>query len=332
MSEPDRLVIESLHTEEFMIPARDAGISLYLRNKRPADLGRFSAQRTLLFVHGATYPAETAFDLRLDGLSWMDYIAAHGYDVYLVDVRGYGRSSRPPQMDEAADANAAIVRAPTAITDVGCAVDFILQRRGIARLNLLGWSWGTTLMGWYTAQHNDKVEKLVLYAPQWIGDNRLMIDPGNPEKPLGAWRSVTREQMHARWVAGVPADKLDALIPPGWFDAWADATMATDTRGAAMHPPQLRAPNGVVQDRRETWARGVPQYDPANIRVPTLLVHAEWDVDLPFAMTHGYFKRLVNAPVRRMIEIGEGTHTVIMERNRMQLFRVVQQFLDEPPA
>ena len=27
--------------------------------------------------------------------------------------------------------------------------------------------------------------------------------------------------------------------------------------------------------------------------------------------------------------IGEGTHTVIMEKNRMQLFREVQLFLDE---
>ena len=28
-------------------------------------------------------------------------------------------------------------------------------------------------------------------------------------------------------------------------------------------------------------------------------------------------------------EIGEGTHTVIMEKNRMSLFREVQLFLDE---
>jgi hypothetical protein len=30
------------------------------------------------------------------------------------------------------------------------------------------------------------------------------------------------------------------------------------------------------------------------------------------------------------VEIGEGTHTVIMDKNRMQLFREVQLFLDEP--
>ena len=32
---------------------------------------------------------------------------------------------------------------------------------------------------------------------------------------------------------------------------------------------------------------------------------------------------------KRYVEIGEGTHTVIMEKNRMQLFREVQVFLDE---
>jgi hypothetical protein len=31
------------------------------------------------------------------------------------------------------------------------------------------------------------------------------------------------------------------------------------------------------------------------------------------------------------MEIGEGTHSIIMEKNRMQLFTEVQQFLDERP-
>jgi hypothetical protein len=41
--------------------------------------------KVLLYVHGATYPSSTAFDLPLNGMSWMDYIARHGYDVYLID-------------------------------------------------------------------------------------------------------------------------------------------------------------------------------------------------------------------------------------------------------
>jgi hypothetical protein len=58
-----------LVTEEMMVPAKDAGIQLYVRNKRPAAMKQFAPERTVLFVHGATYPAETAFDLRLDGVS-----------------------------------------------------------------------------------------------------------------------------------------------------------------------------------------------------------------------------------------------------------------------
>src|SRR4029077_7055495 len=126
--------------EEMMVPS-EPGIEIYVRNKRPADMSAFRPERTLLFVHGATYPAHTSFDLQLDGLSWMDYIASRGYDVYLVDVRGYGRSSRPPEMDQPAERNAPIVRTDTAARDYGTAVDFILKRRGVAKLNVLGWSW-----------------------------------------------------------------------------------------------------------------------------------------------------------------------------------------------
>ena len=99
--------------------------------------------------------------------------------------------------------------------------------------------------------------------------------------------------------------------------------------GAKQVPPILRVPNGILQDSREFWGAGRAQYDPAGIRVPTLLAHAEWDADLPSYMVHAYFAKLTNAPYKRYVEIGEGTHTIMMEKNRMQLFQAVQQFLDE---
>jgi pimeloyl-ACP methyl ester carboxylesterase len=114
-----------------------------------------------------------------------------------------------------------------------------------------------------------------------------------------------------------------------WFEAWADATFATDPVGSKQTPAVLRAPNGVVQDGREYWSAGKPLYDPALIKVPTFLAHAEWDADLPNYMLYAYFERLTNVPYKRYVQICEGTHTVIMEKNRMQLFEAVQQFLDE---
>src|SRR2546427_1913278 len=123
--------------EEFMIPAVDPGISLYVRNKHREGVSKFAPAKILLYVHGATYPAETAFDLSLNGLSWMEYIARRGYDVYLVDVRGYSKSTRPPEMDKPASQSAPIVRTETAVKDVGAAVGFIRKSRGAARLNLV---------------------------------------------------------------------------------------------------------------------------------------------------------------------------------------------------
>ena len=268
-----------LVTEEMMVKSPDAGIEIYVRNKRPADMTAFRPERTVLYVHGATYPASTAFDLKLDGLSWMEYIAARGYDVYLIDLRGYGKSVRPKEMSEDAKANPPIVRGDTAVKDIGTVVDFILARRGIPRLSLIGWSWGTVTMATYTTQNPGKVERLVLYAPGWIRQTASLVQAG--PGPLGAYRTVTREQAWQRWMTGVPEDKKAALIPAGWFDAWADATFATDPDGAKASPPVLRAPNGVVQDSNEYWSAGKPYYDPAKITVPTLLVQAEWDRDLP---------------------------------------------------
>ena len=315
--------------EEFRV-ASDVGIDIYVRNKRPAGMTQFSAAKTVLYVHGSTYPSETAFDLKLDGLSWMDYIAGQGYDVYLLDVRGYGASTRPPQMDKPASESAPFAGTEEAMRDVDAVVEFIKQRRSIDKVNLLAWSWGTAIMQWYTSLNSHKVNKLVLYAPVWIRQTASLVQTG--PGPTPAYRTVRLDQAKARWLTGVAADKHADLIPAGWFEAWADATFATDPVGAKQNPPVLRAPNGVVADGLKYWANGVIPWKAENIKVPVLLIKAEWDQDTPAYMAQNLFPKLTGAPYKRYVEIGEGTHTVIMEKNRMSLFREVQLFLDESHA
>ena len=157
---------------EYMVPS-DPGIELYVREKHAAGVQSFASDRILLFVHGATYPAETSFDLPVGGKSMMDILAARGWDVWLVDVRGYSRSTRPASMDGPPGEGTPVASTAEAARDVGAAVDFILKRRGVAKLDLMGWSWGTSIMGLYTTTHNDKVGRLVLYAPQWLSTAKM---------------------------------------------------------------------------------------------------------------------------------------------------------------
>jgi len=230
-------------------------------------------------------------------------------------------------MADKPDAHAPIVRGDAALKDIAAVVDFILARRNIPRLALLGWSWGTVLMATYTTRNAGKVERLVLHAPVWIRHTPSPLQGG--AGPLGAYRMVTREQARTRWHNGVAEDKKAGLIPAGVFDAWADATWASDPQSAASNPPVLRAPNGVVQDSAEYWSAGRPYYDPAKITVPAMVVLGAWDRDTPPAMARTLFPLLVNAPSKRFVELPEGTHHVMMERNRLDLFAAVQAFLDE---
>jgi pimeloyl-ACP methyl ester carboxylesterase len=296
---------------------------MYVRNKRPDGLTRFSSDRIAIMVHGATYPA-TAFDLPLAGKSWMDYMAERGFDVYTFDLPGYGRSTRPASMDQPADQNEPLTRTADAVKALGAVVDFVRGRNGVESVNLVGWSWGTVITANYAAENPAKVVRLALYAPAWFRTTPSLVQV---EGKLGAYRTVSRDAALQRWLTGVPEDKKADIIPPGWFEQWADVTFATDPKGGGK---TLRAPNGVVQDGQELWAKGQSTYDPGKITAPVLLVLGEWDRDTPPYMAQTLFPLLTNAQWKRFAMLSEGTHTILMEKNRMLLLRTVQQFLEEP--
>ena len=314
----------NLVTESYRIESVDPGIQLHVRNTRPEALTTFRPERTLLFVHGATYPSDTMFDLKIDGKSWMDSIAKHGYDVYSMDVRGYGRSTRPSEMDRPARDSAPVVTTDDGMRDFGAVVGHILERRGIARLNLMGWSWGTVIAGAYSAKHPDRVERLVLCAPLWL---RRVPGGLRVDGQMGAYRCVTFEAAKQRWLNGVPADRHQDVIPPGVLEAWWKANMEADPVGATLSPSAVRAPSGLLVDALQYWEADTRYYDPAAISAPVLMVVGAWDVDTPAYMAQAILTRL-GSRNKRLVIVGEGTHHLMLERNRLQMFREVQAFLN----
>jgi pimeloyl-ACP methyl ester carboxylesterase len=312
--------------ESYLIPSGDPGIQLYVRNKRPGGMTVFRADRTVLYVHGTTQASETTFDLALGGTSWMDDLAEHGWDVWLMDVRGFGGSTKPPEMDRPAADSPPIASAPVAARDVRAAVEHILGKRGVPRISLIGWSRGSALVAWYASENPDKVHRVVLYAPGWI---RTPTPSAGPPAPIPAYQTWTIHQARVRLQTGAPPGKPEALMPEAWFDAWTAAALATDPVGAARTPPVVRTPAGSLQDARDYWNAGKPLYDPSQITAPTLIVTAEWDGLNPPALGQALFDKLTNASVKRLVEIGQASHLLMLEKNRRQLFREVQLFLDE---
>jgi pimeloyl-ACP methyl ester carboxylesterase len=317
----------AIATQDFFVPSNTAGIDLHLRRKRLAHVEKFPGERTLLLMHGATFSTGSLFDVPVGDASFMDQLAIAGFDVYAVDVRGYGASTWPPDMEGAVDPSTQPVRIETAICDLGTAIDHILEYRRLDQLNLIAMSWGGSVAGSYTAKNDGKIKRLALIAPLWLRETPGRIDQGGD---LPAYREVDLYKYEGTWRAAAPKDQGDALIPPGWFSVWAENTLAIGPRGAL--PNTILAPSGAIQDIREYWAAGRPFYNPGEIRVPVLLIHAEWDVDVTFDTARDFFSRLTGAPYRRWIEIGQGTHMVILEKNRWQAINSIIEFLREDVA
>src|SRR5260370_13461087 len=114
-------------------------------------------------MHGATFSSGSLFDAPMGGASFMDQLAIAGFDVYAVDVRGYGASTRPPDMEGAVDPSTQPVRIETAICDLGTAIDHILEYRRLDQLNLIEISWGGSVAGSYTAQTVGKIISQALF-------------------------------------------------------------------------------------------------------------------------------------------------------------------------
>ena len=49
--------------------------------------------KVVLFVHGGTAPAVAVYDLPFEDYSWAEFLAKAGFDVFMMDLTGYGFSS-----------------------------------------------------------------------------------------------------------------------------------------------------------------------------------------------------------------------------------------------
>ncbi len=198
---------------------------LYVRERVLAGTalrGRSFENRVVLFVHGAGTPAEVSFDVPYQDYSWMGHLARAGFDVFSVDMTGYGRSTRPFPMNDpcnlAPDRQAGFTAPckasyPGNLTtiasdwdDVGAAVDYIRALRRVDRVSLVAWSLGGPRAGGYAARNPQKVNRLVLLAP---GYNRQMPAAAPAKLPVEGvvFNTQSRAEFDANWErqVGCPA-------------------------------------------------------------------------------------------------------------------------------
>ena len=320
--------------EEFLVQGRDQGVKLFVREKRLENLPKITKDNVVLFIHGIPSPASSIFDLSVSGYSWLEYVAERGFDGFTLDIRGFGRSTRPPEMKEPIGQNLPLVRADQAMRDIDAAIDYIRSKRKIDKVNIVGWSIGASWCALYATLHPEKVNKLVMFGAIY-GKNPTYVkafgDPANPDRPhheMGAYRYLPRREILDAWDAWIKPELRDVWREKEVIDAWIDALFASDPTAKQRSPESIQVPNGPYIDWHEIHA-GRSLFDPARIKVPTMIVRGSAEEMISSEGADDLLQKLTSAPYKRRLDIGDSTHYALLEKNRLQLYRGVQAFLEE---
>jgi pimeloyl-ACP methyl ester carboxylesterase len=331
------LTVDHYVAKESIVPTL-AGqkVEIYVRERvKPATVlrGAPGADRVVLFVHGAGTPAEVAFDVPYADYSWMAYLAAAGFDVFSMDMTGYGRSSRPSAMNDvcnlSAEQQTALGRTPcrashasqlTTIAsdwdDLDAVVDYLRALRGVPRVHLVGWSLGGPRAGGYASRNPAKVGKLVLLAPAY---NRASGQaPPQPAPAAGvAFNAQSHADFTANWNRQVGCS--DQYEPAAAAAVWG-AMLASDPVGATWGQGVRRAPSTTV------WGFGKAAVE--RMRTPTLMVAGAEDKQVAPERVRDYFTDL-GAENKVLLDLGCASHNAMWETNHLLLFRATLEWLTQ---
>ncbi|MGE3244701.1 MAG: alpha/beta fold hydrolase [Beijerinckiaceae bacterium] len=340
MSEDAIETIDRLVSHVSTVPAiAGQKIDLFLREKIGAGVLDQSADtdfsgRVVLFVHGGYCPSTLAFDVPYRYYSWMEFLARHGFDVFAMDMTGYGRSARPlmnnprnldpaqqllivpdplPQAC-APDYPFALVNSDSETADIARIVDYICALRRVEKICLIGWSGGGIRTGTFTRHHPGKVEKLILHASSNYSRSNPDAPPAVlPQPGAPMTMQMRKAAIDERWL-GTCTDP--STIEAGMPEIIWNLNIAHDPVGATWGSGGLRAPT------RTYW--GWNANAAAAITTPTLLMTGEQD-NL-FAANLEIMEDL-GASQKAFVAIEAATHFAVWEEQRRVLHRASLQWL-----
>src|SRR5215469_13437005 len=273
----------------------------------------------VLYVHGATFPSALSVAYRFAGRSWMDDLAAHGFDAWAFDFAGFGGSDRYPGMSGPREAQP-LGRAPEAARQIERMVEHIVEATGFERVSLIAHYWGTIAAGYYAMTKPSRIDRLCFFGP--IAERRI-ADLPDP-RSVGAWRLVTFEDQLKRFVEDVPRRHKPVLIEEH-LDTWGPTYLASDHTSPSRAPRSVKIPAGPQADIFSAW-QGALGYKPWEIKAPVLIVRGEWDSVSNDYDADWLLSRFASR-VRDDVKIAKGTHLMHLEKSRDDLFDVVRAFL-----
>ena len=285
------LAAQTSPPERFVVASDGHGLVVW--GRRPE-----SPRGVILLVHGRTWSSRPDFDLQVPGMqrSVLTSLAAQGFAAYAVDLRGYGETPR--------DASGWITPRRAA-ADVSNTLTWLIARYPtLARPTLVGWSRGASV-AMLTAQTSPaRMSALVLFGFAY-DPGQSFADPLYPPKPPRLTNTA----------AAAASDFESPRVPPRRvIEAFVAQALKSDPITADWRS------EGEFND-----------LSPTRVRVPTLLLFGDRDINVTPGDAAKFFGRLATTD-RRMVSLSGADHAAQLEDTHEAWVAAVVDFAARPSA
>lgn len=320
-------------------------------------------RRAVLMLHGRTVPVLAVYDIGLGDYSWSRVLAHAGYDVFMMDLQGMGRSPRP-EMDDPCNANPAQqdrIKKPNLPLEDYCApsyphqlgnsqsdwdelhtvVEFIKKHCDVKKVDFIGNSAAAFAMGPYAIQHEGNVRSLMFQAPAFTPNGQDSA-PGTefgapfplprdiPPYPMGLGVKDGLKQAWAGELSpGCPGQQAPDAVDMVW-----KAIMESDYKGSTWGKPlpDGSGTEGVSRQRQTFWwgwnKKTAPLHGRLGGAVPVCIVYGDLDkvVTTGVASVTELYKA-IPGPNKLMFRVSCAGHQMVWEGRRTILHTMSKQWL-----
>jgi pimeloyl-ACP methyl ester carboxylesterase len=313
-------------------------------------------------LHGRSFPVLSGFDLGTDRYNWALSLAREGYDVFMLDFQGNGRSPRP-EMDNPCNANPAqqsilipnplpapcsasypfqLTNSQSEWDELDTVVDYIRVLRKVDKISFIGWSAASFALGPYVIQHPDKVESVFFTAPIFPPNGRPSkpgtrfdppVDlPANSPADQFAFpmNLLSKAQLEILWSRELKCEKQREK---GMQEIVWKSIMKNDTIGRTWGPILKNgSPEGVLRFRNAYWwgwnSSTVNMDNILGQTVPVLIIYGEYDTQAvtPQVSVEALYDSIQGSR-KLLFKVACAGHHIVWERQARVLHEISKQWL-----
>ena len=289
--------------------AQKGAVKLYMFRKRatPPKAGEKS-KPVLLLIHGSSNSSRSSFDLATPGkgeYSVMNVFAELGYDVWTMDHENYGRSSQTQSNSDIA----------SGVKDIQAGMEVIARETGQQKAHLFGESSGGLRAGAYAMAEPKRVDRLVLGAFTYKGDNSPTL--AERAKNVETYRTHNRRLRDRDMIRSIFTRDKPGTTDPAIAEFLADEELKFGDQ----------VPTGTYLD----MTANLPVVDPKRVTAPVLLIRGEYDGIATMSDLSNFFTQLPSGD-RQFVVLPGMAHSVVLGLRRQTFWHAMHAFLSMPAA